>query len=261
MNAYRPLAIGAAWIAVAFAVDTLFSIVTIGGPTSFVAIAYLVAFGATFALHRSTRGRPLLVLAFGLGAALLVKGVSFAYAAEETSLSRRIGVAIALGLPLVALVARRWSVDADDAWFRRHARRVVPGALVLAFPLLVIGLVGANTADPSQYDRALGILDCHTMPFAWRPIAPAGDEHQMARFLSPVSGVAPSIQAEVRERCRRFDAAKEASCDCGHGLLSRKVAAIEKRRGGFRKAALASSLPFAIALLFVWRGRRRQSES
>jgi hypothetical protein len=99
------------------------------------------------------------------------------------------------------------------------------------------------------------------MPLAWRPIAAAGDEDPMARFLSPVSGVAPSIQAEVRERCRRFDAAKEVSCECGHGLLSRKVAAIEKRRGGFRKAALASSLPLAIALLFVWRGRRRQSEA
>ena len=282
MNAYRPLAIGAAWFAIAFAVHTLFVIATLGGLTPWVAIAYAWALGASFALHRSTRGPWLLGLAFGLSAALLVEGISFASAAEATPPLRRIGFAVALALPVLALVARRWSVDSEDAWFARHARRLIPAALLLGLSLLIAGIVYARKADPTAHVRAIAILDCGAHGRPWRPATdeeqdarrrarplhgahwvPAADDGQrMKMFLSGSSRVPEPIRAEVEATCGRLvESAAERACPCADQVLSSRLAAILKQREAFRAMAVASALPLAIAALFAWRGRRRRSEA
>jgi hypothetical protein len=255
MNAYRPLAIGAAWFAIAFAAHTLFAIATVGRPTLWVAIAYVWALGSSFALHRNTRGPWLLALAFGLCAALVVEGIAFAYAAEAPPLLQRIAFAVALALPMVALVARRWSVDSDDAWFARHARRLIPGALVLGLALLFAGIAYARKHDPTAHVRALGILGC-----GWAPAT--DDEQRMKTFLSGWSRASPPVRAEVQEACGRLvESAAERACPCAHEFLSNRSAEILIRRQGFRTLALASALPLALAALFAWRGRRRRSEA
>jgi len=288
MSAYRPLAIGAAWFAIAFAVHALFAIGTVGELTPWVAIAYAWAFGSSFALHRNTRGPWLLALAFGVCAALVVEGIAFAYAAETMSLLRRIAFAIALALPALALVARRWSVDSDDAWFARRAGRLIPGALVLGLPLLITGIAYASKHDPTAYVRALAILGCDehgtglrpatdderrktTFPHGWsRADAPHGilwvpandDKQRMTTFLSGWSRASPSIRAEVQEACGRLlESAAERACPCADRFLSSRSAEIQERRERFRTIALASALPLAIAALFAWRGRRRRSEA
>jgi hypothetical protein len=269
MNAYRPLAIGVAWFAIAFAVHALFAIVTVGGLTPWVALAYAWALGSSFALHRNTRGPLLLAVAFGVSAALLVEGIAFAYAAETASLLRRIAYATALALPVLALVARRWSVDSDDAWFARHAGRLIPAALVLGLSLLIVGITYARKHDATAHIRALAILGCGGRGWSrtearhdplWIPTG--DDEQRMTTFLSGWSGASAPIRAEVREACGRLvKSAAGSACLCADRFLSSRSVEIQKRRDGFRAIALVSALPLALAALFAWRGRRRQSDT
>jgi hypothetical protein len=267
MSSTRRLVIGGAWVSVAVAAEILLSIATFpaGGvldeTTLWAAIAYAVMLGSTFALHRGTRGPLLLAVAFGVCSALLVHGIYFASVSDQTPVPKRIGLAVLLSLPLLALVVRCRSLEADDAWFARRVRRVVPGALVVAFPMAIIGLVGTTKADPKDYDRALWTLDCHPVHALLRPMTPLADERRASEGLYPRRGMSPSIRAEMREGCGRFDAAPELACDCGRALLSRRIEAIEERRDGFRAIALASGLPFAIAAFFAWRGRPKRPES
>jgi hypothetical protein len=207
-----------------------------------------------------------LTVAFGLGWALLVEGVAFSVAAEEVPLPKRIALALLLGLPFVALVVRRFATDAEDALFRRHARRVATLALVVGLPLLATGAIGSWMADPDPYGearRALGHRPCGGV-FGWllgaQPRSSAclsEHERRWATFSAASSRVAPAVRGEVIEACGRFGAKDPTrALDCADALLVTRWHAVRERRDDFRNVALASALPLGIALLFAWRGRR-----
>jgi hypothetical protein len=48
---------------------------------------------------------------------------------------------------------------------------------------------------------------------------------------------------------------------CADDILISRYRVIEGRREGYRTLALASALPWALALLFAWRGRRESSST
>jgi hypothetical protein len=162
-------------------------------------------------------------------------------------------------VPLAALVVRRWPTDARDAWFARHARRVVPLALLAGLPLFVAGAYGSFSTDPGRYERALAALG--RAPFdVYEGVA--FDRHEQDRqrwwafqFASP--RVEPGIVAEVGRDCGRYAASDPSrACACAGALVGSRFRAIERRRDRFRFAFLASAVPLGVALLFAWRGRR-----
>jgi hypothetical protein len=242
-------------------VQTSFAMATFTGVTASVAAVYGFGLAATFPLHGKTHGPVALILAFGLCSALLVEGVWFGAVSADVPLVRRLGTALALAMPLVALVVRRSSVDEDDAWFARHSRRAVPLALAVAVPSIVLGTFGIRHADPSAYnraERALGYSPLEDLLVEGVRYDRRGrNRSRWAAFQSAGSEVAPEIRAEVDRSCARFGASDpERACACADELLVARARAVERRREAFSFVALASSLPWAIALLFAWRGRR-----
>jgi hypothetical protein len=255
------LAILLGWCGALFAVQTSFAMATFTGVNAEVAAVYLLGLAATFPLHGKTRGPVVLVVAFGLCSVLLVEGVWFAVTTGDVPLARRLGTALSLALPLFALVVRRFSLDEEDAWFARHARRFVPLALAVAAPSLILGMLGARQADPSPYDRAeraLGYSPLEDLVFEGVRFDRRGrNRSRWAAFQSAGSEVAPDVRAEVNRDCARFGANDpERACACADELLISRSRVVGRRREGFSFVALASSLPWAIAMLFAWRGRR-----
>ena len=249
------------WGGALFVVQTAFALGTMG-MTVWVLLLFLFGLFATFPLHANTRGPALVVTAFGLSFALFVEGIAFMVEAVDVAVSKRLLVGGALGLPLAALVVRRWSSDARDAWFARHARRVVPLALLAGLPLFVAGAYGSFSTDPGPYERALAALG--RAPFdVYEGVA--FDRHEQDRqrwwafqFASP--RIEPAIVAEIERDCGRFAAGDPSrACACSSSLLSAHFRRIERRRSAFRVAAVASAVPLAVALLFAWRGRRPRS--
>src|SRR5262245_15824639 len=238
---------------------------TFTGPSLSVTAVYVLGLAATFPLHRTTRGPVAMIVAFGLVAALSVEGARYALVAEDVALSKRLLTALALGLPLVALVVRRWATDSDDAWFARHARRVVVVALSVAVPLLAAAALGARHAEPSAYARAQRVLGYNPLEaLLFEGVGFDRTAHARSgwtAFQSARSEVAPEIRAEVERACGRFGASDpERACSCADELLSTRYRTLERQRDDFRALGLFSALPWAIAALFSWRGRREQPE-
>jgi hypothetical protein len=253
----------AGWGGALFVVETAFALGTTG-TTVWVVLLFLVGLAATFPLHATTRGPTRLFVAFGLCFALFVEGLAFSVSAAEVALSKRIAVAVALGLPLAALVVRRWPTDPRDEWFLRHARRAVPLCLLIGLPGFAVGAFGSLSADPAPYERALAALG--NEPFgaaAVDSIAFDRDEQDRRRYawLEFAQGaVDPAIFTEVDRACGRFLASEPSrACACAGVLMSSRFRAIERRRDGFRIALLGSAVPLGLALLFAWRGRRVNS--
>ncbi len=266
----RKLAVMAGWAGAAFAVQTAFAMALVWGPDVYVVAAYGVALATTFALHRATRGPLMFLVAFGLGWALFVEAAAFSVGADDFALPKRATIALLLALPLVAFVVRRFATDAEDAWFRRHARRAVSLSLVVALPLLVAGAIGSWKADPKPYGDALralrdGRCGGYFLSFLSgvdrAPGSPCYAEHERrwAAFSAESSHVERKVRGEVVEACGRFGTSDATrAIDCADELVSVRLRAATKRRDDFRIVALAASVPLGIALLFAWRGRRER---
>jgi hypothetical protein len=302
MTVLRTLLAPAAWLCVGFVVEVAFAGLLLGSALAWIVGSYVVAVGLTFALHPVTRGPVTLALAFTVCAALTAQGIYFA-ANGDLSLARRLGVAFALSLPLVFLVVRRPSCDERDDWFRAHAKRVVPVALAVAVPALVASVLGARSADPAPYERAVAVLGHNpfralgdrlsaTMTALTDGVKNAAEDggfdslllavvpevvearsepelrrrefartaesqERLTRFLSPWSNVERPILDEVRGSCGRFiQNDPERASECADELLRTRAATIRARRDDYRTLGLVSAVPWAIAGLFLWRGRR-----
>jgi hypothetical protein len=256
------LAVLLGWCGAAFAVQTAFAISVTSGASIGVVLVYLLGFSTMFPLHPRTHGPLSLVVAFGLGWALLVEGIAFAMSADDTEASRRLLVAGLLALPLLALVVRRRSFDPSDEWFGRLAPRVVLLALVVALPLSAYGLFGAFRADLAPHERArralghdpLEILLFEGLPFDSR----ARGRRCWSSLESSWSAVSREIRARVNGACRTLAADDPwRACTCADDFLASELRTLRDQRDRFRYVALASALPWAIAALFAWRGRRR----
>ncbi|HVR19346.1 MAG TPA: hypothetical protein VMS65_06615 [Polyangiaceae bacterium] len=256
----RRLAVLAGWCGAVFLVHTAYAMAAHSyGDRPIAAILYVLGLAAMFPLHRSTRGPVAMAGAFGLCWGLFVEGLCFVVIQEGTSPL----VPALLALPLAALVVRRSSVDADDAVFARGRRWVVPVTLVLAAPLLFVGFLGAQKADPVPYRRAIEVLGyaLDTMvppvelPFARKHHA----RFDWAGFQSARSEVTPEIRGDVERACGRFAPNGDDRAACAYEHLVARHEALRQRRGVFRLSALVSAVPLAIALLFAWRGRRGAS--
>ena len=259
------MGIAAGWCGAAFAVQTAFAMALMGGASAPVAVIYVLGLLATFPLHGRTRGPVLLVVAFGLGFALFAEGVAFAIDADERLPARRFVFATLLALPLAALVVRRRALDAEDEPFARRARTVVVASVAVALPLFVVGLAGSHRADPAPYERARRALDYSPL----QTVLLEGFSFDRAEhgrrcwsaLQSSWSGVALEIRLEASRVCERLAARDPwAACACADELLSARSRSKRERRDAFRSVALSSALPWAIAALFAWRGRRRRPE-
>jgi hypothetical protein len=298
----RTLLVPIAWLCVAFALELAFVGFLLGGSLAWIVGSYAVAVGMTFALHPVTRGPVVLTLAFAVCSALAAQGIYFT-TKGEVSLARREIAVVALSLPLVFLLVRRRACDERDAWFGVHAKRVVPVALAVAVPALVASVLGARSADPVPYERAVAVL-------GYNPFRALGDQlsatmtgltdglkiaaedggldslllamvpevvearsepelrrrdfartvesqERLTRFLSPWSKVEKPILDEVRRGCGRFvQIDPERATECADDLLRTRAASIRAHRDDYRTLGLVSAIPWAIAGLFLWRGRR-----
>jgi len=234
-----------------------------GGVSASVAAIYVLGVFATFPLHERTRGPLLLIVAFGLGFALLAEGVAYVIDAEETTLARRLVFATFLALPLAGLLVRRRAVDVEDEPFARRARPIVVASVAVALPLLVVGIAGSLWANPAPYERARRALDYSPLQtFLLEGFSFDRAEHGRrcwSALQSSWSGVAAAIRLEVSPECEKLAARDPwAACACADELLASRSRTLRERRDAFRDAALASALPWAIAALFAWRGRRRR---
>jgi hypothetical protein len=253
----------AGWGGAAFAVQRALEIAVFEGPTFFVVAVYALALGTTFALHRATRGPLVLSVAFAVGWTLFVEGVVVLVLADPIPLAKLGMLELLLALPLASLIVRRFATDPEDAWFRRYARLVVAISLVVALPLGVAGAVGSYKADPAPYGRAkLVLVDG---PFS---------EDFLARFMgvsdrtlchfdalrSETSGMDPRVRDELISACDLFARDDRRACQCMTELLVSRSHDAKERRKRFRYLELASAVPFGIALLFAWRGRREREK-
>lgn len=259
------IGVAAGWCGAAFAVQTAFAMALMGGASATVALIYVLGLLATFPLHLRTRGPLLLVVAFGFVFALFAEGVAFAIDADETTLARRLVFATLLALPLAALVVRRRELDAEDEPFARRARTVVVASVAVALPLFVAGIAGSLRADPVPYERARRALDYSPLQaFLLEGFSfDRADRGQRcwSALQSSWSGVALEIRLEAIGACEKLAARDPwAACACADELLSARSRSKRERRDAFRSVALSSVLPWAIAALFVWRGRRRRPE-
>jgi hypothetical protein len=257
------LGVAAGWCGAAFAVETAFAMALMGGIGSSVAVIYALGLAATFPLHEKTRGTWLLVVAFGLGFALFAEGVAFAIDAQEVALGRRFAFAALLALPLLALVVRRRATGEEDAPFARHARPVVAASLALALPLFVAGMAGSHRADPAPYERARRALDYSPLQtlllegFSFDRAA--NGKRCWSALESSWTGIAAPIRLELQRACEALVARDPwGACACADELLASRSRTLRERRDAYRHVASASALPWAIAALFTWRGRRRR---
>jgi len=255
----RRLAILGGWFGAAFAVRAAFAMASFGSgwPRWVALVVYGLGLAAMFPLHGKTRGPLAIGVAFGLCFALLVEGIAFVLL--EPGASRPVLVMFAL--PLAAFVIRRWSVDDEDAWFSRHVRRVVPFALAFALPAFAVGALGARQSDPTPYERAERALGYS--PFEALVFEGVGFDrraHAESRWVAfrSASSVSPEIRADVERMCGHFAANDPGrAVHCAYERLTSKAEQVRKRRDLFRVAAFASAVPWAILVLFAWRGRRR----
>ncbi|HEX6764334.1 MAG TPA: hypothetical protein VF103_02625 [Polyangiaceae bacterium] len=252
-----------AWCGAAFALQTAFALSTLGGFDASVLVVYALGLAATFPLHRKTRTPGMMVVAFGLVGALCVEGIRFALVAEDVALSKRLATSSALAVPLLALVVRRWARGEEDDWFARSARRVVPVALLVAVPLLVAGVLGSRRSDPAPYARARRALGYNPLELlVFEGVEYDRQAHGRSRWtaLQTADGEGlRDIRAEVNRRCEGFSASDpERASLCADELLSTRYRTLERYRDGFRALGLASAVPWAIAALFAWRGRRER---
>ena len=260
----RRLAVLLGWCGAAFAVQTAFAITVTSGATAWVAVVYVLGLLATFPLHPKTRHSLTLVVAFALGWALFVEGIAFAISAEEAALAKRLVLAALLALPLGALLVRRRSLEPSDAWFGRSARRVVPLALVVALPLSAFGLHGALRTDPTPYERARRALGHDPLEMVFFDGLSGDPRARGRRCWSSLESSWAAVTQDIRDRvyaaCRGLAADDPwRACTCADGLLANEVRSLRDRRDRFHHVALASALPWAIAALFAWRGRRGAS--
>jgi hypothetical protein len=257
------IGVAAGWCGAAFAVQTAFAMALMGGASATVALIYVLGVLATFPLHLRTRGPLLLVVAFGLVFALFAEGVAFAMDAEETTLARRLVFATLLALPLAALVVRRRALDAEDEPFARHARTVVVASVAVALPLFVAGMAGSLRADPAPYERARRALDyspLQTLLLEGFSFDRATNGKRCWSALeSSWTGIAAPIRLELQRACEALVARDPwGACACADELLASRSRTLRERRDAYRHVASASALPWAIAALFAWRGRRRR---
>jgi hypothetical protein len=256
----RSLAVLAGWCGAAFLVHTAYGFYAQSyGEHAIAAVLYVLGLAAMFPLHRSTRGPLVLATAFGLCWGLFVEGLCFVVVRDETSPL----VPTLLALPLVALVVRRFSVEAGDVGFARHRRWVVPVTLALAAPPLFVGVVGARKADPAPYERAIEVLG-YTIGTMRPPVdLPFARKHHggfaWASFQSARSAVTPEVRGDVERACGSFAPNGDERAACAYEHLVTRHEELRRRRRVFRLSALASAVPLAIALLFAWRGRRGAS--
>jgi hypothetical protein len=197
--------------------------------------------------------------AFGLCWGLLVEGLCSVVVRDETSPL----VPALLALPLVALVVRRFPVEAGDAGFARHRRWVVPVTLALSAPPLFLGFWGARKADPAPYQRAIAVLGS-TIGTMMPPVdLPFARKHHPGLdwegFQSARSEVTPEVRGEVDRACAQVGPNGDERATCAYEHLVTRHEELRQRRRVFRLSALLSAVPLAIALLFAWRGRRGAS--
>jgi hypothetical protein len=264
-------------------------------------VVYLLALSISLKLHRRTRG-PLAMTAAGLVTFAVAATVvtifpcaAFEGRAVQSPLGYRVGTAIALALPALLLVLRRWPADDSDTWFRRHSARLVPLSSVLALVLLVGGLAGRRKHEPRAYIHAAEVLGGPSwvaelletsaglvrVPFALleivlNPTAPpkrATPEQEMAATLrararqaeyraaverfAGSNEVPESIKREVREACIQSSSADPSQAHaCIRQVLEDGRRRAQTWRARFTALAL-SAIPFgALALTFLWRSRR-----
>jgi len=255
----RRLGILGGWFGAAFAVRTAFAMASFGSgwPLWAALVVYGLGFAAMFPLHGKTRGPLPIAVAFALCFALLVEGLAFVLGDPGA----RRAVLVLFALPLAAFVLRRWSVDDEDAWFSQNLRRVAPFALAFAFPPFAVGVLGARQADPTPYERAERALGYN--PFEALVFEGVGfdrrahAESRWAAFRSATT-VTPEIRSDVERVCGHFAANDPGrAVHCAYERLTSKSEQVRKRRDIFRFSALASAVPWAILVLFAWRGRRR----
>lgn len=254
----RKLAVMVGWGGAAIALWITFWMAALGNPLGPVVAAYAVALGTTFALHRATRGPLVLAVAFGFLWALFAGGIAL-LAEDSRVLYKRGLLSLPVVLPLVALIVRRLATDPEDAWFRRYAWWVAPPSLVLALPLLVVGAIGSAKHDPVPYAVARrDLVDPSSMAFgSWFAGSTDASPCRFELLRSGRSDADPAVRDEILRTCDHFTKNDpRRACHCMDDLLLSRWKTEMKRRDDSFRLALLSALPFGIALLFAWRGRR-----
>ena len=257
----RRLLVLVGWGGAAFAVQSVLEIALFEGVGFFVVVAYALALGTTFALHRATRGPLALAVAFAFGWALVVESIVLLVVVDEPRPSELRIVVPLLALPLGSLIVRRFATNGEDAWFRRTARRVVPLSLLVALPLCIAGAVGSYRADPGPYSRAkLVLVDGPFSDDFLSRFMGLGDQ-TLCRFdalRSATSGLDPAIRDELITACDLLARDDFHACQCMTKLLVSRWHSKKESQSRFRYLALASAVPFGVALLFAWGGRRER---
>ena len=237
----------AGWCGAAFLVHTAYTLAAHSyGERPIAAVLYVLGLAAMFPLHGSTRGPWLLALAFGLCWAVFVEGLRFFVVRDEASPL----VPTLLALPLVALVVRRFSVDAGDAAFARRRRWVVPVTLALGAPPLFVGLLGARHADPVPYERAIEVLGftIDTMlPPAELPFARSHHARlDWASFQSARSEVTAEVRGEVERTCGPLAPDGDERATCAYEHLETRLEELRQRRRFFASPRSCRPCPWRL---------------
>jgi hypothetical protein len=267
-------------------------------------VIFALALGASVAMHPATRGPIAMTVALGVTLALLSLGLTrLAPDVPEpgalfgrtlpSPLGYRVGFAVALALPALLLLIRRWKVDESDAWFRRQAPRRLPTVGAVALVLVGVGLTGRHKSDPHVYADAAEVLGGPSAFEALGELAlatgralsrtknieellvpeileqrmrehmrtPPGtreaEQHdRLERFLDS-DRVPGAIKSEVRSACAEGAATHPVRAHaCARDVLARGQRRATERRKHFGVLALAG-IPFAaLALALGWRARR-----
>jgi hypothetical protein len=258
--------------------------------TLFALAVYLVSLAASIALHRFTRG-PLpmataVVVTLSLAACAVVRlpaetvnPGAFLGRSRASPLLYRVALVAALILPAALLAIRRWKVDASDAWFRKHARRLVPPFAVVALALCASGVIGFRTNDPLRYSEAANVLggpsglavaaqlavtvfsgllgDKASAEKAASQLPTAADYQRALEQFYRSDKVPDAIKDEVRAACSKDAAAGPAQAhSCVHQTLAAARARSEERRVLFGWLAFAAAPIGGFAFAVGWRSRR-----
>jgi hypothetical protein len=253
----------------------------------------LTALAFSTALHRVTRGA--VPMATAAVVTLMLAFMGFARLPPETvnpgtvlgrthasPLAFRIAYAVALSLPALLLAVRRWPVDSEDAWFRKHATRLLPPCAVLALGLVVAGVTGRRSNDPARYDAAAEVLGgpsglvvaaqfaltifegmLAAMDPAKKPAPPpyaAVDYRKLLDEFFRSDQVSTAIKDEVRANCSNDENPSEAHT-CARRVISDGRLRAQRARENYLWLALSAVPIGAFAIAVGWRARRPREEN
>jgi len=247
---------------------------------------YVAALWANVTLHPFTRGVLPMATAVVVTLTLAAMGLSrlpadtvspgtFLGRTVASPLAYRVAFAMALILPAVLLAIRRWPVDAEDAWFRKRAVRLLPPLIVIALGLAVAGVAGRRAHDPARYDDAAKVLGgpsgigvaaqvafnflqglLSAMGSTEKPAPlPVTDYRALLDQFFRSDRVSAAIKDEVRATCSNDENPAEAHA-CAHDVLSNGRARAERARKIYLWLGLFALPIGALAIAVGWRARR-----